>query len=189
MKSGRFMLVILGLVAICALSASCSGGGGEGEEKASGEETKSNLTYVSEEYSFGVFFDREGNTRTLELGPDKKEFKAYIMIKFPEETPIKAVQWKLELPEGVEITNDDYYSGRNLTLGNMFKGFSEGFPCVKGPSLLLHTLTLKTAKPLEDAVISIVPAHRDDFLGVVTCEEGNPMIRSASYVGVVNPTD
>jgi len=189
MKSGRFKLVILGLTAVFALVASCSGGGGEGEEQAGEEDTKSNLAYVSEEYSFGVFFDKEGTTRTIELGPDQKEFKAYIITMFPEEIPIKAVQWKLELPDGVEITGDDYYSGRNLTLGNMLKGFSEGFPCVKGPSLLLHTLTLKVTEPLEDAVISIVPAHRDNFLGVVTCEDGNPMIRAASYVGVVNPAD
>lgn len=197
MESGRVVRSLMVLAISASLFLACSNKEEGTEKEASGEsvseqsskEEEGNLSYVNEDFSFGVYFDESGTERTIELQEGQEEFDCYIIIKYPEETGIKAVQWKLVLPEGVILVSDDYYEERNLTLGQMLKGFSEGFPCAKGPSMILHTLKLKATKQLSDAVISIMPPKPEGFMGVVTCEDGYPMVRSASYVGVINPTD
>ena len=101
---------------------------------------------------------------------------------------INAVQWKLQLPEGIKLISDDYYQERNLALGRIRDGLSEAFPCVNGPSLLIHTLTFLADEGLKNAVISIMPDKHGDFLGISKCD-GQVEVRAASYKGVVNPED
>lgn len=146
------------------------------------------LSYSNEDVSFGLFFDKEGVSRSLTLEKDQTNFKGYVIVKFPEEMGISAVQWMLDLPEGIEIVSDDYYEERNLALGRITKGLSEAFPCVHGPSILLHTITFEADTGLKDAVISILPDKHGNFLGIAECD-GGKQVRAVSYKAVVNPED
>lgn len=164
----------------------------EKEEAATNEqpeETEQTISYLSEEVSFGVFFDESGTKRTLKLDRNQKEFDVYIFVQFPEDMEIAAVEWRLVLPEGVTIVNDKYVMDRTLVMGVMEHGMSERFPCVSGPTFLIHTLTLHTDTKLENAEIAIMPSEDGDFLGIAECIEGFPRMRATSYRGVVNPED
>lgn len=197
MKPHKFLFVTVSLFAAAFFIFSCSDKDNSSAEldSKSGSKQESNikkgengeiLSYTSEEVGFGVYFDREATKRTITLEDDQKEFKGYLIIKYPEEMSINAVQWRLSLPEGIELVSDDYYSERNLTLGRIKEGISEAFPCVSGPSLLLHTFTFRVNNSLENAVISILSDKKGDFLGVVDCD-ANIEIRAASYKAIVNP--
>ncbi|MCD6379097.1 hypothetical protein J7M07_01455 [bacterium] len=198
MKLQRIVLFIFLVFFAGVFISSCSNGdkgstklaskpnSGQKGKLTTGEEKI--LSYSSEEVSLGIFFDKEGVSRSLTLKNDQKEFKGYIVIKFPEEMGISAVQWRLQLPEGIKIISDDYYRERNLTLGRIRDGLSEAFPCVYGPSLLIHTLTFMAEDELKNAVISIMPDKRGDFLGIAKCE-GDVQVRASSFKAVVNPED
>ncbi len=147
------------------------------------------LSYVSEEVSFGVFFDAEGARRTVKLGSRDRQTTIYIIVKYPETMPISAVEYRLVLPEGVRIENDVYYDQRAAVLGVFEHGISETFPCVPGPMLVLHALTLSVPSGLKNAEIALLAHENSEFIGVAMCEEGNPLVPATSYKAVINPTE
>lgn len=186
----RRLSVRIACMALCALFVvSCS----EGEKKETPEaeqpreEVKETISYLDEEVSFGVFFDEAGTRRTLELDRGTREFDVYIIINFPADMEIAAAEWRLELPVGVTVVNDKYIMDRTIAMGKMDYGLSERFPCMSGPSCILHTLTLHTDGELKNAEIAVMPSKDGEFLGVAECIEGYPRIRATSFRGVVNP--
>ncbi|HUV36857.1 MAG TPA: hypothetical protein VMX58_07965 [Patescibacteria group bacterium] len=186
----RRSLTHVAMLVLCALFLySCSGG--EKEEATESaqpqEEPEQIISYLNQDVSFGVFFDEKGTRRTLDLDRDQKEFDVYIIINFPEDIEIAAAEWRLELPEGISVINDKYILNRTISMGLMDYGLSERFPCVSGPSCLLHTLTLRTDRELKNAEIAVLPSTEGEFLGVAECTEGYPQIRATSFRGVVNP--
>jgi hypothetical protein len=190
-RRGIVFLLILAM----AIAVSCS----QKEEKESqkeGEElSKEDLAigsvkdakFVSDKVSFGVYFDEEGKQNTMTLPDDANEVKVYIIIKYPEDMEITAVDWRLELPEGLEVESDKCHPGRNIMMGTFSYGMSERFPCEKGPKLLLHMLTMSVTGKLENAEVLVLPSKKSEFLGVAECKEGFPVIRATSYKGVINP--
>ncbi len=175
-------------VMLLAVLLACSCAKKEEQEKQDAEH-KHVIQYIEEDVSFGIFFDPEGTKRTLELGPKEREFTIYIFIHFPEYLEINAAEFRLELPEGVEITNDKYYEKRNLSMGRFDPGISEAFPCVTGPKILLHTLSLQAKGKLENAVLSILPHESSEQVAVTKCAEGYPVIKASAYLAVVNPDE
>ncbi len=177
-------VLILSLCFLLALS--CAKKEEEGEQPAE-EKEEGVISYISEEVNFGIFFDEEGTKRSITLGKDEREVKIYIIVSYPEEMQITAVEYRLELPEGITIENDKYYPKRTMTLGTFDHGLSEAFPCAAGPKLLLHTLTLNVTKDVKNASIKLLASKNSDFIGVSECKEGYPKVRAASYSAVVNP--
>lgn len=147
------------------------------------------LSYVSQEVSFGVFFDAEGMKRTVKLGSRDRETTIYIIVNFSETMAIAGVEYRLVLPPGVKITNDAYYNQRVALLGTFDEGISETFPCVQGPKLVLHTLTLSVPTGLKNAEIELLASSKSDFIGIAQCDEGNTMVAATSYKAVINPTE
>lgn len=167
---------------------------GKGNKKTEGApadtaRADTTLSYLSEEVSFGVFFDADGSRRTVKLGGRDRETTIHIIVNFPETMPIAAVEYRLVLPEGIKIANDRYYQERVAMLGTFEDGISETFPCVQGPKLLLHTLTLSVPSGLENAEISLVAHAKSEFMGVAMCDEGQTMVAATSYKAVINPTE
>lgn len=147
------------------------------------------LSYVSEEVSFGLFFDENATKRTVRLGSDETQTVVYIVVHFPETMHISAVEYRIVLPEGVTIDSDKFYEKRAALLGTFETGISETFPCVPGPKLVLHALTLNIPRGLSNAELAIMTDPKGDFLGVVMCDETLTMVPAASYKAVINPTD
>ena len=186
-----YLVALIGLIAFSLSVISCSAKKEETAEKSEPETAgKEHISYVSEDVSFGLFFDSEGTKRTIRLDEGQKEFVAYLFLEFPEGMEVAAVQWKLDLPEGVNIVNDKYLDSRIMSLGQIPRGLSERFnPCISGPKVLIHELTFLASTELKDAVISILPADDSGVLGVAECVEGYPIVKAASFKAVVNPED
>lgn len=164
---------------------------GEKEEQEQTPQTaaEETISFTNEEISFGVFFDEKGTQRQITLEKGQKEVKAYIFVRYPEEMGIAAVEYRIDLPEGVRIWSDRFYEKRSLTMGTFEHGMTEGFHCVYGPELLIHILTLGIEKELENGTISIMPSHRTDFIGVAKCDDTFTQVRATSFKAVINPTE
>ncbi|MCX5752778.1 MAG: hypothetical protein NTW97_03920 [Candidatus Krumholzibacteria bacterium] len=177
-------LLLLPLVFSCAKS-------GKKAENAPADTTRADttLSYVSREVSFGVFFDAEGVKRTIKLGSRDRQTTIYIIVNFPETMPIAAVEYRLVLPPEVKIENDVYYNQRVALLGTFDEGISETFPCVPGPKLVLHALTLSVPPGLKNAEIALLAHARSDFIGIAQCDEGQTMVPATSFKAVINPTE
>ena len=161
----------------------------EEQEQSPEPVAEETISFIEDEISYGIFFDEKGTQREITLEKGQKELKAYLFLRFPEELGIGAVEYRIELPEGVRIWSDRFYEKRSLTMGNFEHGMTEGFDCVYGPELLLHVLTLGIEKELENATIAILPSHRTEFIGVAECDGMFSEHRATSFKAVINPTD
>jgi hypothetical protein len=186
MKTVTAVLAALLLILLCASCGEKTEQEQTPEPEAQAEET---ISYISEEVSFGVFFDEKGTQREITLEKGQKEIEVYIFVRYPDYMGIAAVEYRIELPEGVRIWSDRFYEKRNLMMGTFEHGITEGFHCVSGPELLLHVLTLGIEKELENAVISLLPSHNTNFIGVAKCDEAYTEIRAGSFKAVINPTE
>jgi hypothetical protein len=177
-------LLFLPLVFSCGKS-------GKKTESAPVDTTRADttLSYISREVSFGVFFDADGVKRTIKLGSRDRQTTIYIIVNFPETMPIAAVEYRLVLPPGVKIENDVYYSKRVALLGTFDEGISETFPCVPGPKLVLHALTLSVPPGLKNAEIELLAHATSEFIGIAECDSGQTMVSATSFKAVINPTE
>jgi hypothetical protein len=188
------VFVLAALILAALLVFSCGG-----QKKAEQEEPEKQaeagtkdetISYVNEEVSYGVFFDEEGTRRTLKLNKGQDQFDAYVFLICPDYLEIASTQFRLVMPEGVAIENDKYRMDRVMSMGTFTRGISERFvPCVPGPKILIHTLTLRVTAPLDNAVFTILPSLDNEFLDAAECREGYPLIRASAYKAVVNPSD
>lgn len=187
---GRWTILAVGAL-VALLSVSCARKkDGAGKAAADSTAADSTLSYVSDEVSFGVFFDEEGTKRTAEI-KGGKEAKLYVIISLPTTMQIRAAEWRLALPEGVVVQNDRFFEGRVAVLGTFEDGISEtwGGDCVTGPKMLLHVLTVTVPDGLTNGEIAIMPSLQSNFLGVAECEENMPLVRASAYKAVINPTE
>lgn len=183
------LLAVLGVAAAIIAVGSCAKKGEEKRTEAAGSATDdSTLAYVSEEFSFGAFFDAEGTKRTINV-KGAKETKLYIIVSYPAAIQIAAAEWRLVLPEGVEIRSDKSYERRVALLGTFEHGLSETFPCVAGPKLVLHELVLGVPAGLKNGEIAIMPSHDGKILGVATCDDTYPIVQASAYKAIINPAD
>lgn len=92
---------------------------GEKEEQEQTPEpvVEETLSYINEEISFGVFFDEKGTQRQITIEKGQKELMAYVFVRFPEDMGIAAVEYRIDLPEGIRIWSDRFYEKRALTMG------------------------------------------------------------------------
>jgi len=102
---------------------------------------------------------------------------------------IAAVEYRIVLPKGVTLENDKFYEDRVALLGSFGEGLSETFPCVAGPSLLLHTLTLNVQPGLKDGEIVFLAHSHSNFIGVALCDETQTLVTAAAYKAIINPTE
>jgi len=180
---------VLALALLLCLSVSC----GEKEEKQeqvpAAAEEETTIGYTSEEFSFGVFFDADATRRTIALEKGQTEIDLYIFVHFPEGVGIAATEFRLDLPDGVKILSDSFYEKRTLSMGSFEHGLSEGFPCVYGPRLQLHRLTVRVDEGVRNGVVSILADENTDQLAVAICDEDYTTIRASSFKGIINPVE
>lgn len=162
------------------------------EEKAEKPETKEEKKYISdisEEVSLGIFFDEEFTQRKITIGGDRKEFKAYIVLSFPDYMEVGGVEYRLSMPEGLVLAGDMPHPKRTAALGIIDHGISEAIPCESGPNLLLHTLTFSVEGEIKNGQLALLPHETSGFIGIAKCDEGYTKVRAVSYRAVVNPEE
>lgn len=190
MKKGKCVHLAAVSLAIAAIFVSCAKKEENQPETVPPAGDEGVTSYVSENVSFGIFFDEAGTKRTLTLEKDSREFDCWVIVQVPEDIEISAVQWQLEIPEGVVLDVDRFNKARIMSLGQIEHSLSERFkPCLPGPKAVIHQLTFKVTGELKDATFSILPAVDGNFLGITDCSERFDLIRASSYKAVVNPVN
>jgi len=183
-----FVVLAIALIAFSSCSKKKESSSSTEKKEIKKKESKK-IDYVSDEVSFVVAFDSEGKKRTVKLKRGQDHLDIYIIINFPETMQISATEFRLSMPEGIEVESDEFYKKRTAVLGRFEHGIAETFPCVPGPKLILHRLTLKVGEPVKNGEISLLPSLKTDFIGVASCEGGFPKVRASSYKAIINPSE
>ncbi|MCK4350375.1 MAG: hypothetical protein KAX13_05915 [Candidatus Krumholzibacteria bacterium] len=77
------ILAVLVMILFILPFSSC--GEKEEQEKTPEPVAEETLSFINEEFSFGVFFDKKGTQRQITIEKGQKELLAYIFVRFPED--------------------------------------------------------------------------------------------------------
>ncbi|MDP6418003.1 MAG: hypothetical protein QF492_01495 [Candidatus Krumholzibacteria bacterium] len=124
------------------------------------------------EVVLGAYFDEGGTDSTLsELKSDT--LTVYLVMwngSLRGEGPINALEYRVELPEGLLLLKDELPEYSKIAIGDALDGMAQTIvPARKGDGLLINTLHLRrTAELPGDAIIRIVAPELPALLQYVS---------------------
>ena len=122
------------------------------------------------EVILGAFFDAAGTDSIFE-GEITDSLTVYLMMwngSTRNEGGIRALEYRVELPDGLMLMRDDLPDYSNLAMGTLEGGFAQAVTDKHGDGLLINTLTLfKVGEIPYDARIRILPHPASGFLRYV----------------------
>jgi len=122
------------------------------------------------EVILGVYFDEAGTDSVLE-GEVPDTLTAHLMMwngGNRGEGPIKALEYLIELPEGLTLLGDELPEYSNLAMGTLLEGFVQAILEQPGDGLLINTMTLVRSGELPfDARIRVLPHPDSGYLRYV----------------------
>jgi len=116
-----------------------------------------------------LLIDDKGGTevRAARLQP----FDVYLVAQRDSLPEISAVAYTLEVPEGVLVVGEELLVDSLLGLGSSQAGMNLVFRCATGPRVRVLRFRCVATRPLDGAVLRLVPDRRTQFLGIVSCRD------------------
>jgi hypothetical protein len=182
--------ILVGLMMIACLVVTAAGcGGGEKEEgdlpevthtpsKAPEGQSRSMIPEKVEKPRTVVnvflrpYLDEAGELTELAVTPGET-FPLYLFAEYKEPYHISAVEFRLDLPEGVQIGTQEKFRERALTMGEVGSDFVLAFQCAPPGKYYVMKFTCHTFEDFEGGEISVTPgvnSQGESFLGYVACE-------------------
>ena len=140
--------IILALLVMCFL-LSCSGEKKEGsaaDEKAAEEVSKEPVQMIpDEEFTefdkllnayIKPYFDKEGTITEKEVSPGES-FEIYVFGEYNDVYGMSASEYKLVLPEGIEVLGEVKSDSTVMTAGSFKKDYLMTFRCAKGQTFMM----------------------------------------------------
>ncbi len=122
------------------------------------------------EVILGAYFDAAG-ADTLFEGEIPDTVTVYLMLwngSLRNEGGIRALEYRVELPEGLMLMRDDLPEHSHLAMGTVLGGFTQAIMDRPGNGLLINTLVLyRVGKVPYDARIRILPHPASGYLRYV----------------------
>jgi hypothetical protein len=134
-----------------------------------------------------VYFDTAftDTTTTVERGG---LVRVYIVGEWDQAEQMSAAEFRLEVPEALEVVGENTPSYVVLTQGKLRTGVKQAFEkCLQGPQVLLNTVTFMAGEDVRSALIRTHPAASSGYLGFATCDATHSLLPAAPGGGVLNP--
>jgi hypothetical protein len=117
------------------------------------------------------YFDEAGTAIEGAVSPGEL-FSFYIFVGYPEPYHVSAVEYRIDLPDGVRILGGTKFDDHALTVGNPLDDFSMAFTCRPPGKFYVMKYECLAEEGFAGGEVSITPGVRTSgktFLGVVAC--------------------
>lgn len=118
------------------------------------------------------FLDAAGELTELAVVPGET-FELYVFADFKDPYSVSAAEFRIDLPDGVQLGSQEKFRERALTMGNAESDFVLAFECATPGRFFLMKYTCATFVDFKGGEISVTPgvnAAGASFLGYVTCQ-------------------
>lgn len=135
-------------------------------------------------------FDAGGDVSTLAVAPGEL-FNVYVCARHPD-YDVSTAQWKLDVPDGVEVIGEAKMFDEALSLGSWTNFYITTFPCQTGSQEFAIVKYNCIAKPGcsggEFRTVKAVPTSGQDpsFLGFVTCGDHPEQVPASGGSATLN---
>jgi len=137
------------------------------------------------EVVLGAYFNLAGTDTVMSLEADT--LSVYLVMwnaGLRGEGEVAALEYRVELPEGLKLIKDELPDYSHLCIGTVEKGFSQTMDKQPGDGLLVNTLRLyRTGTVSKDARVRILPHPETDLLQWVAMPGGPESVRKYMMLG------
>jgi len=144
------------------------------------------------EVVLGAYFNEAGTDSLMEFEGDS--LLVYLVMwnaGLRGEGDVAALEYKIELPDGIHLAKDTLPEYSHLCIGTVLKGFSQTLEKRPGHGLLVETLHLVRIGPVaKDARIRVLPHPETQLLQWVAMPGGPGTVRKYQMLGrdaILNP--
>ncbi len=134
--------------------------------------------------SLRPFFDGEGTETEATIAPGEY-FDIYVFAEYNEAFPMAAAEWRLLLPAEVSVMGEVRNDTTIANVGKYDQDFGIAFPCMADPRWWIVKYTCKAHEEFDGGEIELTRGTGLDFIGFVTCDNENTMIRAKGGTAVL----
>jgi hypothetical protein len=171
----RMVMALLCLFVVFACSKketeSTSSHAGHSHEEQSSEQPKQMIPDTEDETALAAikpYFDENGTVTEKSISPGDR-FDVFVFAEYEESESMSAAEYKLILPEGINIMASFETDSTTLQSGQPLKDFMIAFRCNPGPRAFLVKYTCLAGPDFAGGSIQTAAGDRSKFIGLVTC--------------------
>jgi hypothetical protein len=98
-------------------------------------------------------------------------FDLYVIAEFNDAFSMSGAEYKLTVPEGINVLGATYMDSVNITLGKFDVDISLAFPtCIPGPGDWMAKYICRVEDDFKGGTFETHPGDNLDFLGFVICD-------------------
>jgi hypothetical protein len=179
-------LVILLLV--LSLMASCSGESDEPAGEKQAADTRGEPVQVIPDEEF-TEFEKQANAFIRPYFDDKATqtektvkagdlFDLYVFAEYDEAYPMCAAEYKLTIPEGVNVLSQTQCDSLMLSRGTYDNDFMIVFRCTAGPKMWLAKYVCKVEVECRGGTFETHKGADLDYLGFTMCDHHRTMVKA-----------
>lgn len=182
-------LMVLFITALLAVSAGCGGQENGGQSSSSDTRSESNESStpqsreesrpmipepleVVEGVEMNLYFDEAGTETEKAVAPGEM-FAFYVVAEYKDPYHINAAEFRIDLPDGVEVVGSSKFTEKALTVGSWDSDFSMAFECQPPGKQYLMKYNCAVGPDFTGGDIEITPGVKSagiSFLGFVSCK-------------------
>lgn len=122
--------------------------------------------------ALGVYFDEAGTVSEKAVAAGEL-ITFYVTAEFKEPFHVNAAQYRVEVPDGIQVVGETKHSDRVLTVGSWESDFSIAFECRPPGKFYLVKYSCTVGPEFAGGVIKVTPGvnpHGISYLGFVSCK-------------------
>jgi len=201
----RVLVGMAVLVFLVAPVVGCGGGGDDAsddqkvstttsrpqpQKKSSGAriEDKAEPLDVIEGFEIKPYFDAYASSTERAVSPGDG-FELYVFLGYPDPYHVNALEYRLEMPAGVNIVAESKFDSHALTIGNPMEDFSMAYQCMPPGKFFVMKYECQAGPDFTGGEFRTTPGvnkYGKLFLGVVTCQGEAEKIPAQGGTAVLN---
>ncbi|HEX5133609.1 MAG TPA: hypothetical protein VFX92_14135 [Candidatus Krumholzibacteria bacterium] len=118
------------------------------------------------------YFDEAGTQTEMAVAPNA-QFKFYVFAETAEPYSTNGTQYRLSLPEGIQILGTDEFEHRSVSTGTPTVNYMQAYECQPPSRFRLVTYICTTTPDFKGGEIQVLdglPATGINFIGFTSCD-------------------
>ena len=127
--------------------------------------------------SLRPYFDEAATQTEISVSPGDY-FDMWVIAEFEKTHPMSACEYKLDIPEGIDILGTTHSDSIVITMGKADRDFMAAFRCAHGPKMWVVKYQCKVGDDFKGGKVMTTKGQDLNFLGFTMCDAAKTMIRA-----------
>ncbi len=121
------------------------------------------------------YLDEKASSTEKAVGVGE-EFSIYVFGEYDKMYEMSAAEFKLDVPEGIEVLGEVKSDSTIMTMGKYDKDFMMAIKCTPGPKIMLMKYLCRVGSGFQGGVIETHKGETQKFIGFTLCDETRTLV-------------